>query len=870
MGALEAEKHSPVRLDTSSNNNSNSLYDRSSTEPDAFNGEFVEGEGRQAVQSDLVVTEDDLLEAKDLASTFSLDEVRELMLNVHKLHKRDPNFPTSVLDKIEDFLGNDEVFANPDKYEALISEIKVEAALITNNSPYAEVRSVVPNHDDPGMPVSTIRAWVIGIFFSACIAFINGFFEIRQPAITVTSNVPQLLAYPLGKLLEKILPDVGFTLFGVRHSLNPGPFNRKEHMLVTLMASIAKNSPYTNHIVWTQYLYFGQKWALSFPYQLLIALSTNFIGYGLAGLCRRFLVYPSFCVWPSSLVTIALNTAFHGEGNPGALGPFGRIWRASRIKFFAIAFALMFAYFWLPNVLFSALSIFSWMTWIAPNNVDLNIITGSQQGLGLNPFPTFDWNRFVFWVDPLMVPFFTTLNMFIGAFVSFFIILALYYGNAFNMAFLPINVNLPYDNTGMPYNVTRILDARGIIDEEAYQAYSIPHITAGSMMTYLAFFAVYSATVVYGILYHRHEMAMGFKDLYNSFLPSKKGIVEKGRVLDVHNRLMKSYREVPEWWYLIVLLLSTVFGCVAIGCWPTNTSVGTVFFGIALALIFVVPIGIIYAMTGVEVSLNVLAEFIGGSWVEGNALAMCFFKAYGYITCSHALHFSNDLKLAHYLKIPPRMTFCAQIVPTLVSTFVCVAILQYQIHLPNICTPDAPFRFTCPSVNSFFTSAVLWGTVGPKKLWGVGGLYSPTLVGFPFGAALVVVCYLLARRWPKNNSLRTIHPVLLTYGGILWAPYNLTYIWPAVPVAAFSWLYIKGRYLSLWSKYNFVLSAAFSAGIAISALIQFFSISFSDVAIVWWGNTVIAQGCEAEPGLCRHKTALPEKGYFGADPGTFS
>jgi hypothetical protein len=81
------------------------------------------------------------------------------------------------------------------------------------------------------------------------------------------------------------VPDVGFHLFGVRHSLNPGPFNKKEHMLIAIMANTAKSLPYTQYIVWTQVLpqYFNQQYARSFGYQILIALSTNFIGYGLAG-----------------------------------------------------------------------------------------------------------------------------------------------------------------------------------------------------------------------------------------------------------------------------------------------------------------------------------------------------------------------------------------------------------------------------------------------------------------------------------------------------------------------------------------------------------------------------------------------------------
>ena len=44
--------------------------------------------------------------------------------------------------------------------------------------------------------------------------------------------------------------------------------------------------------------------------------------------------------------------------------------------------------------------------------------------------------------------------------------------------------------------------------------------------------------------------------------------------------------------------------------------------GLALALIFIVPVGVIYAVTNQEVTLNVLAEFIGGVLFPGNALAM--------------------------------------------------------------------------------------------------------------------------------------------------------------------------------------------------------------------------------------------------------
>lgn len=188
---------------------------------------------------------------------------------------------------------------------------------------------------------------------------------------------------------------------------------------------------------------------------------------------------------------------------------------------------------------------------------------------------------------------------------------------------------------------------------------------------------------------------------------------------------------------------------------------------------------------------------------------MCFFKSYGYVTCAHAISFSADLKLAHYLKIPQRFTFWAQMVPTLVSTFISVAVLQYQFSIPNICTADAPFRFTCPGVTTFFTAAVFWGTVGPRKIWGMGGQYAVTLVGFPIGVVVVALFYVLSKKWPRNAILRNAHPVVMINGALAWAPYNIAYVWPAVPVAAFSWLYLKKRFLPFWSKVGFDSTSSF-------------------------------------------------------------
>src|SRR3569833_891078 len=91
--------------------------------------------------------------------------------------------------------------------------------------------------------------------------------------------------------------------------------------------------------------YFNQKYAGQFSYQIVVALSTNLVGYGLAGLARRFLVYPSYCVWPASLVTIALNAAFHAEKNVQVEGPFWLVFCLPRLLFFMVTFTVLFVFF---------------------------------------------------------------------------------------------------------------------------------------------------------------------------------------------------------------------------------------------------------------------------------------------------------------------------------------------------------------------------------------------------------------------------------------------------------------------------------------------------------------------------------------------
>lgn len=124
---------------------------------------------------------------------------------------------------------------------------------------------------------------------------------------------------------------------------------------------------------------------LSFASETVPSLSVT--GFSYAGFTRRWLVWPAAAIWPTALVSSALMTALHKikDGKEGG-------W--SRYKMFLVVFGGAFCYYFLPGLMFPALTYFTWICWIAPDNVMLNQLTGGvTQGLGMGAL-TFGEFRF--------------------------------------------------------------------------------------------------------------------------------------------------------------------------------------------------------------------------------------------------------------------------------------------------------------------------------------------------------------------------------------------------------------------------------------------------------------------------------------------
>jgi len=113
-----------------------------------------------------------------------------------------------------------------------------------------------------------------------------------------------------------------------------------------------------------------------------------------------------------------------------------------------------------------------------------------------------------------------------------------------------------------------------------------------------------------------------------------------------------------------------------------------------------IPIGIIMAVTNQHSSIYLICQLVAGAIFPGRPVANMVFVTYGYISSAQGIKFAADLKLGHYMKIPPRILFGVQIVATIVSSVTQIAVLNWMfVHIPGLCTPQAINGFTCPIVS---------------------------------------------------------------------------------------------------------------------------------------------------------------------------
>lgn len=149
------------------------------------------------------------------------------------------------------------------------------------------------------------------------------------------------------------------------------------------------------------------------------------------------------------------------------------------------------------------------------------------------------------------------------------------------------------------YNTSRILNANFTINEAAYHEYSPILLGANFSLSYGMGFAGLISTIVHVVVFYGGDIWSRVKDpQYDE--------------PDVHLRLMRRYKEAPQWWFAAIFSISFAFGMIASQAWQTHLPWWAYIVCIVIGAALFIPIGMVQAITNQQTGLNVVTEMIFG------------------------------------------------------------------------------------------------------------------------------------------------------------------------------------------------------------------------------------------------------------------
>ncbi|CAD6972700.1 unnamed protein product [Tilletia controversa] len=737
------------------------------------------------------------------------------------------------------------------------------------------VRKVVPETDDPTLPSLTFRVVLIGSLLCVLGAAVAQTFFYKSNSPSFSSYFVILVSLPTGRWLARVLPPriVRVPFLG-SFSLNPGPFSIKEHLLIAVLVSSGASSSYASDILNIQELFFHQR--MSTLASLTLLITTQVLGFGFAGLAQNALVKPPSMIFPSTLVTTSLFYTLHGAGGDGSAGASAAVSGASalnmraRLRFFTLVFTATVLYQFFPSLIFPTLSSIAVLCLVDNSSRAFRVMSSGFHGFGILNF-SLDWTA-VGSSGPLYQPWVcSALNFYSGIGITMYIITPILYFCNFwdyqSYGETPISAGL-FTTNFTKFDVSSVLTPENTLDQTKWSKKRPILLTPFFAFTYGISFAILTSMVSHVILWHWKDMKRAMRSNVSE---------------DIHNRLMLAYEPVPKSWYIVTVSLSLGASVLLVMFSPLQLPVWALLLSVAIALLFLLPVGVIKATSDTSIGLNVITEFVAGYLMPGRPIANVAFKCYGYMTMSQALDLVTDLKLGHYMKVPPKHMFVAQTLGTVIGCIVNYIVLRivldpasgYRKFLDGS-EIDPTGQWDGRKVNIFYSASVIWGAVGPAEFF--SGKYRQLYYGFVLGALAPAGPWMLHRFFSKRRSQRRSRPHAGATGslhsggigtrGVLGKvsdfvtdfPYDRI-AWPIIfhgagappqiPtniitsgfIAAYmSQSWARRKHPGWFAKYNYVLSAALDAGASINALVVFLlSVTLLKYTPIphWAGNPVL-------------------------------
>lgn len=130
---------------------------------------------------------------------------------------------------------------------------------------------------------------------------------------------------------------------------------------------------------------------------------------------------------------------------------------------------------------------------------------------------------------------------------------------------------------------------------------------------------------------------------------------------------MRAYKDLPEWVYAAWLGGFAVASVIVCLVTPFKMPWWASVMAIVMGIFFTIPSGVVYAVSGTFVGINVITEFVIGLMIPGETVAVICFKSFGFNVMIQAITLLGDLKLGHYMHISPISMVIAQLIGTVIG-----------------------------------------------------------------------------------------------------------------------------------------------------------------------------------------------------------
>ena len=226
---------------------------------------------------------------------------------------------------------------------------------------------------------------------------------------------------------------------------------------------------------------------------------------------------------------------------------------------------------------------------------------------------------------------------------------------------MPIISSAVYDDTGKPYDVSRILTKDYHFDQEAYSKYSKVYLPITYALSYGAQFASLSALVTHTLCWHgpdiwqqaKKSLAEGAQENKVEYQRLRSGVTatkspgstHSGRRStataepefnasmsgeDVHSRLMRRYEDAPMSWYLATFAAMLAIGIFVVEYYPVYLPWYGLLLALSITALLFIPVGIVMAITNQHSSLYLVCQLICGLVFPGRPVANLVRRNYGY------------------------------------------------------------------------------------------------------------------------------------------------------------------------------------------------------------------------------------------------